>query len=84
MTTNEKRRAIMYIAGQLKKYKECVRLNDDKGRHECYNKARGAMELLALAIQDDIVFQRMYNMKMEIMDKDSFPAERINWYADKL
>lgn len=84
MTVNEKRRVVVYIAGQLKKYKEATKLNDKEGRYVHYNKARGAIESLALALQDDIVFQRMYNMKLEIMSKNTVPIERIHWYADRL
>lgn len=85
MTTNERRRAVMYIAKQLKQYKDFKELNEICLAHKYYNKARGAVEMLALALQDDeIVYKLMYNMKTELMQKELVPIERIHWYADRL
>lgn len=85
MTINEKRRAVVYIAGQIKSYKEYKELDERCEANTHYNKARGAVEMLALALQDDeIVYKLMYNMKMELMQKELVPIERIHWYADRL
>lgn len=85
MTTNEKRRAVVYIAGQIKSYKEYKSLEERSKANTHYNKARGAVEMLALALQDDdVVYKLMYNMKMELMQRELVPIERIYWYADNL
>lgn len=85
MTTNERRRAVVYIAGQLKSYKEYKELDEREEANKHYDKARGAVEMLALALQgDDVVYKLMYSMKMELMQKKSVPIERIHGYADRL
>lgn len=85
MTTNEKRHAVVYIAWQIKIYKEYKHLDERCKANTHYNKARGAVEMLALVLRDDeIVYKLMYNMKTELLQKDIVPIERINWYADQL
>lgn len=85
MTRNEKRRSVMYIAKQLKNYKDFKELDERDCANKCYDKAGGAVEMLALALQDDeIVYKLMYSMKMELFQKELVPIERIHWYADRL
>lgn len=85
MTTNEKRRAVTYIAEQLKHYKRFKELGERDYADRYRIKVWGATGMLALVLQDNsVAYKMLCDMRTEIMQNDAIPIERINWYADNL